>query len=382
MKLEKNKDTLILYFEGELSSSNAEAVEKEANSLLEKEEFNKLILNFSHLRYISSAGLRVVLRLKQNYNDVEVVEASLEVYDTFSMTGFTDIMTIRKALTQVDISNAEVIGDGYFSTVYRINGDTIIKVFERTSDENQIERELKLAKQAFVLGIPTAIAFDVVKVGEKLGVRFEMLDCMSLKGAYLSHPEKRQYYLQKYADLLKQITSTECNSPDIPRTIDIYKKKLEFIKPFIDSVTYEKMDSILNKLEKRNTLVHGDCHFKNIMVQGDELLLIDMDTLSIGHPIFEYAAIYATYVAFEQDEPGNCKKFLGIEASDAAKLFDALIEKNFGKDKEQIIEKISLISNFHMVWWTKVNQPENNVRFEGSKARLLSLLDKYDDVNF
>ena len=76
-----------------------------------------------------------------------------------------------------------MIGNGFFSTVYRIDKDTIIKVFNRVSDPEQIERELKLAKQAFILGIPTAISFDIVRVDDKLGVRFEMLDCMSLRDA-------------------------------------------------------------------------------------------------------------------------------------------------------------------------------------------------------
>ena len=382
MKFDKKENTLILYLEGELSSSNADKVEKEIQEILDKEKFEKLFLDFSKMKYISSAGLRVILRLKQTYNNVEVIEVPLEIYDTFSMTGFTDIMTIRKVLAKVDITGAEVIGDGFFSTVYRINKDTIIKVFNRTSDENQIERELKLAKQAFILGIPTAISFDIVKVGDKLGVRFEMLDCMSLKGAILAHPDKMFDYLQKYADLLKKITTTECFSPEIPKMKESYLNKIEALKPYIDSKTYEKAKHVITKIEDRFTFVHGDCHFKNIMVQGDELLLIDMDTLSVGHPIFEYAALYATYIAFEEDSPGNCKEFLGIEAEEASKLFYALIDKCFGKDNQEILNKIKLVSYLHMIWWTKTNQPDNDVRFEGCKARLLSLLDKYDDVNY
>ena len=117
-----------------------------------------------------------MLKLKQQYPNFSIVETSLEVYDIFSMTGFANIMNIKKGLKRVYLSGAEVVGDGYYSTVYRVDKDTIIKVFNRVSDQEQIERELKLAKEAFILGIPTAISFDIVRVDDgKLGVRFEML---------------------------------------------------------------------------------------------------------------------------------------------------------------------------------------------------------------
>ena len=382
MKFENSENILTIHLEDRLDSSNADLIDKKINEIIDGEKFEKLILDFSGLRYLSSAGLRVILKIKHKVENLSIIDVSLEVYDTLSMTGFTELIDIKKALRKMDVTNAEVVGDGYFSTVYKINKDTIIKVFNRTSDPNQIERELKLAKEAFILGIPTAISFDIVKVGEKLGVCFEMLDCMSLKEAVKKHPEKSKEYLDKYSQLLKHINSTECTSSFIPKIKDFYLQKVEVIKPFIGDKYYKKAKHIIENIEERSTFVHGDCHFKNIMIQNGEFLLIDMDTLSVGHPIFELAQIYAPYVAFEQDDPGNCQRFLGIPAEDAKKLYEATVTKYLGKDDQVIKEKIQLVAYIHMVWWNRINEPDNNVRLEGCKGRLLSLLDKYDDVNF
>ena len=185
-----DNEVLSVQINGELNSYNAEQVEKEVEATINGKTFNKLVLDFANLYYISSAGLRIVLKLKQKYSSLTIIDATLEVYDILQMTGFTNIIEVKKALHRVDVSKAEVIGTGFFSTVYRINKDTIIKVFNKTSDAEQIERELRLAKEAFILGIPTAISFDVVKVNDKLGVRFEMLDCMSLKNAIIDHPKE------------------------------------------------------------------------------------------------------------------------------------------------------------------------------------------------
>ena len=382
MKTTLENNVLTLYLGGEINSYNADNIEREITDIVGKQKFEKLVLDFSSVTYISSAGLRIMLKLKQQYANFQIVETSLEVYDIFSMTGFASIMDIKKGLKKVYLSGAEVVGDGYYSTVYRVDKDTIIKVFNRVSDQDQIERELKLAKEAFILGIPTAISFDIVRVDDgKLGVRFEMLDCESLKNMVVKYPERVQEFLDKYAALLKKMNTTECFNPAIPDMKAHYLRKLEKIKDYLPKEAHEKLVKMFNAIPERKTLIHGDCHFKNIMVQNGELLLIDMDTLSVGYPIFELAALYAPYVAFNEDEPGNSMNFFGISDEDAAALYNALLTRYFGKDDPVIKDKIKIVGYVHMVRWTTNNQPDNEKRINGCRERLLKLLDKYEDLD-
>lgn len=382
MRFTLEEKVLTLFMEGELNSYNADNVEKEIDETIKGQAFDKLVLDFSHISYISSAGLRIILKLKQKYNDISIVETSLEVYDIFQMTGFANIMNIKKGLKRIYLSGAEIVGDGYYSTVYRVDKDTIIKVFNRVSDSEQIERELKLAKQAFVLGIPTAISFDIVKVDDgKLGVRYEMLDCMSLRNAIVNYPEKEEEYISKYTALLKKMNTTECLDPNIPDKKQAYITKLGKIKQFLPDDVNAKLLKMFEAIPERKTLIHGDCHFKNIMVQNGELLLIDMDTLSVGYPIFELAALYAPYVAFNEDEPGNSERFFGISDEKAAKLYDELLSRYFDKVDDAIRDKIKIVGYVHMIRWTSNNDPDNTKRLNGCKERLLKLLEKYDDLD-
>ena len=382
MRTNLDNNVLTLYLGGEINSYNADNIETEIKETLEKQQFKSLVLDFSSVTYISSAGLRIILKLKQQYNNVSIIETSLEVYDIFSMTGFVNIMDIKKGLKRVFLSGAEVIGDGYYSTVYRVDKDTIIKVFNRVSDPEQIERELRLAKEAFILGIPTAISFDIVRVDDgKLGVRFEMLDCESLKNMVVKYPERMNEFLDKYAALLKKMNTTECLDPNIPDMKAHYLRKLEKIKAWLPDDVNEKLLKMFNAIPDRKTLIHGDCHFKNIMVQKDELLLIDMDTLSVGYPIFEWAALYAPYCAFNEDEPGNSLRFFGIKDEDAEKLYYALLKLYFGKDDQTIKDKIKIVGYVHMIRWTTNNDPTNEKRINGCKERLLKLLEQYNDLD-
>ena len=119
----------------------------------------------------------------------------------------------------------------------------------------------------------------------------------------------------------------------------------------------------------------------NREIMNDELLLIDMDTLSIGSPIFELAQIRAAYVCYEEDEPGNFLSFFGLNAEFCKKLYEDIIYKYLGNLKEDNLDKIAILSYLHLLWWNGVNESDNLVRLNGCKGRLLKLLSKYDDLD-
>ena len=208
-----------------------------------------------------------------------------------------------------------------------------------------------------------------------------MLDCMSLKNAFVKYPEQYDELTKRYVDLLKKINSTECFDPSVPSIKDFFIEKVNVLKAYLNEQQYNKCLELIKSVPNRSTFVHGDCHFKNIMVQGDDFLLIDMDTLSVGHPIFELASLRCPYIAFEEDDPGNNERFLGVTAEFSNKLYNDVIRLYFGKEDKSIEDKIAIVCYIHMVWWTLTNQKDNTKRLNGCKDRLIALLDKYNDID-
>ena len=88
--------TLIIYFEGEVNSFNSEEVEREVDEIVSKEGFNEIKIDMTNLRYISSAGLRIIVRLKQRFNETSLVNVPRGVYDIFEMVGFINMFKIEK----------------------------------------------------------------------------------------------------------------------------------------------------------------------------------------------------------------------------------------------------------------------------------------------
>lgn len=377
-----NEDEYTIFLRGEVNSVTAPEVEKEIMEAVKKKTFKKLVLNFAEVTYVSSAGLRIMLKLKKLFPNIAITDTSLAIYDVFQMTGFTNIMEVRKALTKVNVVGCEVIGEGYFSIVYRLDKDTIVKAYKKETDIKNVERELNLAKEAFILGIPTAISYDVVKVGDKLGVRFEMIDSLSLRQLFLNEPSKFDETLNKYVELLKKTNNTETLDPSLPKAKDSWRNKVTYWKGEVPEKTYKKIEKLIESIPERDTFIHGDSHFKNIMVQNGELLFIDMDTLSVGDPIFELSTgIYMPYIAFEEDDPGNNENFLGVSKDITWKIAFGLIERYLGRKDDRDVEKIRIVSLIHFLWWVKMNEPDNRARMDRIKERLLPLLEKYDSLD-
>lgn len=59
----------------------------------------KVVLNFSKLEYVSSAGLRVLLTgqkaAQKNQGELTLVAVSEDIMEVFKMTGFTKVLNIQ-----------------------------------------------------------------------------------------------------------------------------------------------------------------------------------------------------------------------------------------------------------------------------------------------
>ena len=96
MKFNLENNALTIYLEGQFNSYNAESVEKEINDIIEGKNFTSLNLDFDNLKYISSAGLRIIMSLRQRYNDITLKNVHDDINDIFVMVGFETIIKIER----------------------------------------------------------------------------------------------------------------------------------------------------------------------------------------------------------------------------------------------------------------------------------------------
>ena len=92
-----NNELKTITLSGRIDSLNAADTEKKILDDLQGISGVPLVFDMEKLDYISSAGLRVILRLKKQYPDISIINVKPEVYEILEMTGFTEMMTVEKA---------------------------------------------------------------------------------------------------------------------------------------------------------------------------------------------------------------------------------------------------------------------------------------------
>ena len=93
--------SLIINLSGRVDSGNAQDVEEAIKETLNANPSDAITLDLDDLEYISSAGLRVILRLAKDAGSFKIINASAPVYEIFDMTGFTEMFEITKAFRRI-----------------------------------------------------------------------------------------------------------------------------------------------------------------------------------------------------------------------------------------------------------------------------------------
>ena len=375
---------------GRIDSGNAHEVEESIMNQLSGYTGKSVILDAEDLEYISSAGLRVLLRIKKTYPDLQIVNVRSEVYEILDMTGFTEIMTVKKAYRVVSVEGCEVIGQGANGTIYRIDKDNVVKVYNNADALEDIQHEREVARLALVLGIPTAISYDVVRVGDSYGSVFELLNARSFTKILVNEPEKMDWCVEEYVKMLRKIHDTvvpEGKLPDMRQTVIGWA---EFMKDYLEPADGEKLLSLVKAIPHDNHMIHGDYHTKNLELQNDEVLLIDMDTLAVGHPIFELASIYNAYIGFSEYDHEVIKKFQGFDFETGKKFWHKVLAAYLDTKSETKIKEVE--DKARIVGYTRIirrsirrgglENEKSRAEIELWKKNLVELLHKTDTLNF
>ena len=388
MKYSANNGALTVFPAGRIDSANAPSAEKEIMEIIGANVFDELTLDFSDLEYISSAGLRIVLKLIKRCPRVSAVNVSSEIYEILDMTGFTEMIEVVKAYRVIDVEGCEVVGEGANGKVYRIDRDTIVKVYRSAESIDDIKRERELARTAFVMGIPTAIPYDVVRVGDSYGSVFELLNAKSFCELMREDPSNLGFVAERSVEIAKIIHSTKAPE-NLPDEDDIVFRWIEQIRGHITAEEYDKFVALIKALPKDGTMIHGDLHIKNIMQQNDETLLIDMDTLCKGHPIYELGFIYNAYKGFGISDPGVIERFMGISSELAYELWRKTLGLYLGTDDptriDEVEEKASLIGLLRVMRRSFEKDEDNEASralVAACRERVKAVLGRIDTLEF
>lgn len=323
MRIYTEKEELVVELCERIDASNANEVEDEIWEAVSLYPGLPLCLDARNLTYISSAGLRIIIKLRKALkSEITMRNVSAGVYDILDTTGMNLIIKIRKSIREVSIDGCEVIGKGAAGTVYRLDDETVVKIYNGGEEVLPvIEKDQRNARQAFVGGIPTAIPFGIVRAGDRFGEMYEMIDARNLNEIVREDPASLSWVIPKYAEFIRSLHDKEAHEGQLPGALDRYLKTLDAAAPLFSEKTVASIRELLRRIPENRHVLHGDIQLNNVMFSNGEMMLIDLDTLCTGNPVFEFAALFATYIAFNEVDPLNTTEFLGIDKDTGARIF-------------------------------------------------------------
>ena len=96
MENKREDGVLTIFIPERIDAGNASDIESELEGIRKEADDQQVVFDCSGLEYISSAGLRVIMKVVKQEKSVSVINVSPEVYDIFDISGFTNFITVEK----------------------------------------------------------------------------------------------------------------------------------------------------------------------------------------------------------------------------------------------------------------------------------------------
>lgn len=334
MENEKNEGFRIMFPE-RLDTGSAPLFEKQLKEQVEGlASDTNIIMDLDNLTYISSTGLRIILRLKKSFPRCEMVNVGPEPRKILEMTGFTDFMIVHLKPMVIPPVEGEIIARGSNGEIYSIGEDIIVKMFTEKTTLAEIEEEWNKAKTAFTLGIPCVICYSVVNDGKRNGIMFEKLNTKTLDKLIYKDYENFDRYADMFADLFYSIHTTSDRNRKL---MSVKENQISLVESADYLTDKEKTElySFLKSIPETDTIIHGDFHPRNLGMVDGELIAIDMAEIGYGHPVFDFVSTYYDLVFSGRTFPEVTPFFFGLEIPDLKRLWDRMLQQYFGGLSEE-----------------------------------------------
>ena len=383
-----DKDILYIAIEGRIDASNAALAEEKVFAIKRDHPGKHTVIDAENLEYISSAGLRVVLRLRKEEPKLAIINVAADVYEVFDMTGFTDMVTVEKAYPRMSVEGCEFIAKGANGAVYRYDDETILKTYFAKDALPEIKQERENARRAFVLGVNTAIPYGIVRVGDGYGTVTELLNAVSVSKLVRDNPADLSEAVKYYVDLLKSIHAIDVEDGELPDMREVALDWADFVSSHIPEEQGRKLRALIEAVPKRNTLMHGDYHTNNIMIQNGEPLLIDMDTLCMGHPVFELGSMFNAFLGYSELDHQVTMNFFGYEHKVSERFWELALKQYLGTEDEAVCQSVA--EKAMVIGYTRMlrralrrpNEEASPAKIARCKEALAMLLERVDSLTF
>ncbi len=217
------------------------------------------------------------------------------------------------------------IAEGREAEMFAWEGDRILRLFRPGRSEAEAERQARLMREAAAGGVRVPTVYGLEAVDGRFGIVMERLNGTDLLTALGRQP----WRLFSVAAVCGR-THAAINAVSAPSGLEETHDRLARYILNPDRVPprfAEAAVARLRELPRGNSLLHGDYHPGNVMMQGREPVVIDWTNATRGPAEADFARS-KMLVAIGEPPPGT-PVLVRVLASTAGKLFGAMYAREY-----------------------------------------------------
>jgi len=196
--------------------------------------------------------------------------------------GIKTVITLEDLPSSLSVTFFEASMDGVMDSVYFLNGDRVLKIFE-TASEEAVKEELKLLECCEILPIAKPLG-EVLSICGKPALLYRRCQGKSLKSAQIDEVRQIGTFLRSFHTLTATRQSTN--------ELLFERSRLEWM---IRESNVEIFDTLFKKIDltlRNDGIIHGDLFLDNALFEEGRLsCVIDFTQACNGDFLFDLAVV-------------------------------------------------------------------------------------------
>ena len=242
-------------------------------------------------------------------------------------------------MREVSVEGLRQIGQGVSGVIYRYDDDKVLKIFRDNYDLAQVERAYNIARFVSESDVPTPKVYEMVQSGNNFGIISEFIDASPLQISIYSGQTGRKDAGYRMGKLLRKVHALK-SADFVPPMRQMIGEIYDRCSPYITEDVKGEFLDFIDSFPGKGYVLHGDFHENNIMVRNDEFILLDLDSLCIGSPLFEFQQSFTVYRA---EIPVEWQEKTHYTPKEAQEFINTFLESYFETDDAALISEYDRI---------------------------------------
>lgn len=189
------------------------------------------------------------------------------------------------------MKKGKLISKGLTAEVYEWGQDKVLKLYYDWFSEERVKHDAEIECAVHEAGVASPAIFDVIDSGGRKGIIMQRIHGKSMAMHVQKEPWNINYFTRQLAGLHYKIH--QCSAEKLPSQKESLASAIEKSSKILG----DKLKSVLCYLESLpggSSVCHGDLHFGNIIISGNDLIAIDWSSACKGNPLGDIARICLT----------------------------------------------------------------------------------------